>query len=40
MAILKTLLVSLAFAVVGGIVGLLIFTFQVQRAWGMALEAE
>jgi hypothetical protein len=33
MAILKTLLVSLAFAVVGGIVGLLIFAFQVQRGW-------
>ena len=33
MAILKTLLVALAFAVVGGIVGLLIFAFLIQRGW-------
>jgi hypothetical protein len=30
---LKSLLVSLAFAAGGGIVGLLIFMFQVQRGW-------
>jgi hypothetical protein len=29
----KSLLVGLAFAAGGGIVGLLIFVFQVQRGW-------
>jgi hypothetical protein len=33
MTIVKTLLVSLAFAFVGGIVGHMIFAFQVQRGW-------
>jgi hypothetical protein len=32
-AMVKSLLVGLVFAAGGGIVGLLIFVFQVQRGW-------